>query len=421
VEQAPDNPLALYDDAYYSSVGDSRSAYQRYQYTAEHSVTWAASLIHLLRPAGRVLDIGSADGHLLKKLKHSHEGFGVEVNDRMAALCRAEGFPVLASDLLDPRLIEQYEGTFDIVSAIAVFEHILDFRQAVQIAMRLLRPDGILIFEVPVISGQHDSSEWFRSSLEHIHYPSETSLRFLFEEIGGHRLIGSEVAIHEFAPTYAGLVPKRPEDIDSLRNRFQGLTQTPARTLVQPEEKRFRWLFELVHAAQVSPDVLELLRDEDLRAFSPALRERLLDLWIAHARRTQSIAAYLTEVEQARDWHANQSQAYARESADHKEAYERTEQQARACARESADLKEQSAALQERSAALKEQYEQCLLALQRQASEIDLLRAKAEQFSQVVAAQERALCDMKTSWSWRLTSPLRALTSGLRPNRRGTM
>ncbi len=85
---------------------------------------------------------------------------------------------------------------FDAVLAIAVFEHIPDFKEAFRTATALLKPDGILIFEVPVV--QFAGDIWYRSSLEHLHYPTKSSIEYLFREILHLPLTGTVVDVPDF-------------------------------------------------------------------------------------------------------------------------------------------------------------------------------------------------------------------------------
>jgi hypothetical protein len=79
----------LYGDGYSSSDPASGLGYSDYQYTAEHGVAWAAALIRLLRPSGRILDIGCADGRVLRKFSNGYERFGIEPNVGATEQCRA--------------------------------------------------------------------------------------------------------------------------------------------------------------------------------------------------------------------------------------------------------------------------------------------------------------------------------------------
>jgi SAM-dependent methyltransferase len=272
----PGDVSGFYGDEYYSGAGESEIGYGDYQFMAEHGLAWAASLLRLLKPGGRVLDVGCADGTLLRKLSASHDCFGIEVNPRMAGLCEENGIRIIARDLLDPDIVPRYGGSFDIVSAIAAFEHIPDFRASVQAALALLRPDGVLLFEVPLISDSHPSGMWFRSSLEHIHYPSERSLRNFFENGLNLRLVGGECVIRDFASTFIGLVRKDPALAESDADLFRRLVFGPVSGLQTPRERRFRCHLDLLHAAQSTPESLSLLaslepgdlNSNDLRRFA---------------------------------------------------------------------------------------------------------------------------------------------------------
>ena len=116
---------------------------------------------------------------------------------------------MIAHDLLDSSVERRYAGSVDAALAIAVFEHIPDFKEAFRTATALLKPDGILIFEVPVVQVAGDI--WYRSSLEHLHYPTESSLEYLFREILRLPLSGPVIDVQDFGCTYIGLTSPDPE------------------------------------------------------------------------------------------------------------------------------------------------------------------------------------------------------------------
>jgi O-antigen biosynthesis protein len=302
----------LYGDDYFSSSKAS-VGYEDYAYTAEHGVSWAAALAQLLLPSGRILDIGCANGHLLRKFGAAYERFGIELNQRAAEECRMNGITVLASDVLDQNLRRDHEEEFNLALAIAVFEHITDFRGAVEATMALLRTDGLLLFEVPLLSEYDRSDPWLRTSLEHIHYPTERSLHHLFETILGLELIGSRVLIHRFGQTYVGLAAKSRKAMEAAAQCFDRCIHAPLDRLTV-EEARFRCLFGLIHTADTSPEMLALCEYLTPSDWNSLAVRRLLELWKADVLRAvgvlehcKHVESYLKEVEAARDWHAEES------------------------------------------------------------------------------------------------------------------
>lgn len=312
VAYLPGPAEAFYGDDYFSSSKDS-VGYDDYPYTAEHGVAWAAALAQLLLPSGRILDIGCADGHLLRKFGAGYDRFGIELNQRAAQECRKHGIPILASDVLDPNFRRDHESEFNLALAIAVFEHITDFRGAVEAAMAVLGTDGLLLFEVPLLSENDTSDPWLRTSLEHIHYPTERSLRYLFDRVLGLELVGSKVLIHRFGHTFVGLAAKSSEAMTDAGEGFDRcICKSPDR--LTASEARVRCLFGVLHAADTSPEMLGLCRYLTPSDLNPLTVRRLVDLWkadVLSAREVrehcEQVESYLKDVEAARDWHAEES------------------------------------------------------------------------------------------------------------------
>jgi SAM-dependent methyltransferase len=228
----------------------------------------------------------------------------------MAEEAGRAGVKIIAHDVLDAGLPQAFAGRFDIALAIAVLEHVPDFKGAVEAALKLLRPGGLLLFEVPLIKSQDDI--WFRSSLEHIHYPTECSLEFLFRDILGLPLVGSAIEIQDYGYVYVGLTSRSFDVAREAGAEFVRITSAAPETL-SDEEAHFRFLFDLIHAAKVSPEILKLLprlKPEDL---SPLTLRRICELWSARERRLEDLETYHQEVKSARDWHAKQTEYKAAE------------------------------------------------------------------------------------------------------------
>jgi SAM-dependent methyltransferase len=429
------NPRALYGDDYFRSASGG-IGYENYSYTAEHSVAWAAALVQLLRPAGKILDIGCADGRLLQKLSGRYERFGIEPNERAANECMQSGISVVSADVLDKRLPGNYAEAFDVATAIAVFEHIPQFRGAIEAALSLLRPDGLLLFEVPIISPDDPADPWLRTSLEHIHYPTEQSIRYLFENEFGLRLAGSRLLVRNFAQTFVGLSSKSIEVVDTVEQSFNRWVHAPPSTL-SGDEARFRFLFELIHAANSNPEVLALwhrLKPTDLNEHTIA---RILELWTVdvvslRAAETHSheTGAYLRQVEEARDWHAGESSKRDDIIAALMADLTTREDTLRVLVEQRDWHEAESSKKNEIIEALNVDCERYLAESAQQDQTIDVFRAELkvrddtfrslmeEQDAQATALEDlrvdwkargRRVDEIEASWSWRLTAPVRAL------------
>lgn len=295
VEHFQGDVQSLYEDEYFSAAPDSAIGYEDYPFAAEQGVAWAASLLRILKPGGQVLDIGCANGRALQLLGEGYDCFGIELNESMAQQATRAGVRIIARDLLDSSVEQLYAGCFDAVLSIAVFEHIPDFKEAFRTATALLKPDGILIFEVPVI--QFAGDVWYRSSLEHIHYPTESSIGYLFREILHLPLTGSVIDMQDFGGTYIGVTSLDAETARRAGYEYLRLT-TSDPALLRGEPARFRWHLDLMHAAHSRPEILALykhLKPEDWTA--PSLR-RLFELWAYREEKLKGIIeAYPPEVE----------------------------------------------------------------------------------------------------------------------------
>ena len=283
IETIPDDLMALYGDGYFYAeyADDAGAAGQGYADTAEHGVSWASALVRVIRPqGGRVLDVGCADGRLLTRLGPRYATFGVEPNAAMAQSAEDQGVEILARDFLDPSLTDQYAGSFDVITAIAVLEHLPDIRAAMAQALHLLRPDGVLLFEVPLLSTTDDNAVWFSSSPEHIWYPSERALRWLIEDVLQARLMGTELRITGYGCTYVGLVSRDPAVaavLTGITNRIL-LQRTPP---LNDDEAVARMQLHLVHAATTTHADLDALSMLAPAALTQPLLRRLSTLWQA--------------------------------------------------------------------------------------------------------------------------------------------
>ncbi len=135
--------------------------------------------------AGRLLDVGCANGLFLEKVKAAGwEGFGLELNPGAAREARAKGFTVYEGHL-EKWGRELEESSFDAITMLEILEHVLDFRQALGVARRLLGDGGLLVLSTPNRFGlpQFFVPGFFRKKArEHLWYFTRRSLTLLLEQ-----------------------------------------------------------------------------------------------------------------------------------------------------------------------------------------------------------------------------------------------
>lgn len=164
----------------------------------------------------RILDFGAATGEfVVEALKAGHEAFGVELSDDARNIAASRGLRLLRpEDLggLDP-------GEFDVIHMNHVLEHMPDPLDHLRAMRRLLRPDGLLVVEVPQqfdndldrlkrllrLGGKQARLDAF--SLHHTCFFSPSSLRGLLERAGFRVL-----RLRTFNPARAPLWPPSPRN-----------------------------------------------------------------------------------------------------------------------------------------------------------------------------------------------------------------
>ena len=138
----------IYDEAYYAGRGSDPLVDYAFEFQADASTVrsyeWRGwdQLVHQLKPAPvKWLDFGCGCGTLVRFIHglKKDEIFGYDTG-AWAAKARGSGLPILTEAEL-----AQHEGTFDIVTAIDVIEHVVEPLEMLAHCRRLLKPGGILI------------------------------------------------------------------------------------------------------------------------------------------------------------------------------------------------------------------------------------------------------------------------------------
>jgi len=101
-----------------------------------------------IKKGQRVLEVGCGRGHFLTQLKkRGVEGIGLELNKEAIDYAAKNGITVL--DKLIEEYSEEEPKKFDVVCAFQLLEHISDIDSFLTHCIRLLKPNGLLIFAVP--------------------------------------------------------------------------------------------------------------------------------------------------------------------------------------------------------------------------------------------------------------------------------
>jgi len=138
----------------------------------DHS--WAMTLRvlrkHLPRDASlRLLEVGCAPGELLTSLCSAlgYQPFGLEYAPAGVEETRRtflhNGLPldnIVLGDLFDPAIHREYNETYDVVSSFGLIEHFDDPTEAIRCHLKLLRPGGYLVIQIPKLAGISLLSMW---------------------------------------------------------------------------------------------------------------------------------------------------------------------------------------------------------------------------------------------------------------------
>ena len=135
---------------------------------------------------GGVLDIGCGRGEWLKVLAEAGiEASGVDLSPVMAEHCRGQGLDVMAGDAVTA-LAERPADSLTVISGFHIIEHLpfaVLYRLFEEVA-RVLRPDGVFIFETPNPENVLVGSHTFYHDATHGNPLTPTAMRFLAEYHG---------------------------------------------------------------------------------------------------------------------------------------------------------------------------------------------------------------------------------------------
>jgi SAM-dependent methyltransferase len=195
-----------------------------------------------LKGRKKILDVGCANGAILKSFSQQHELHGVDISEFLIKQAQANGFQAQVHDLLNDRLPYE-DGTFDYVFSGETIEHQLDTDWLLKEFNRVLKPHGRLVLTFPNIRTPvgvimmlfFDMPPMYSARYRSPHFRDFT-LRSMKVALSKHgfrheKSIGNSLylpKIGEFAVGLASLLPSWSHQIITVAEKIENSKYTPA-------------------------------------------------------------------------------------------------------------------------------------------------------------------------------------------------
>lgn len=186
----PKHVEKTYDDAYFNGGGAGYTDYLQEAEILRQRGHWYSRLLSKYTDKGKVLDVGSAAGFILKGMTETGwQGVGVEPNKSMAEFGRQE----LGLEIL-PTSVENYasDEKFDAVTMIQVMAHFAKPKEIFSHIKQTLKDNGYLLIETwnrKSLSEKIFGTKWHEYSPPSVlHFFSDEGIEKLAEEQGFERI-----------------------------------------------------------------------------------------------------------------------------------------------------------------------------------------------------------------------------------------
>lgn len=187
-------PSSSYIAAHFKDhyITDDLRLEQVYGELRRQALTLVAAQVRRRQQGGKILDIGCAGGYFLDRYFHSAqwEKFGIEPSRYALRRALQRGIQTYEGDVLSVELPAKF---FDVITVAGVLPYFREPRQELYAIRRALKPDGLLVLELPLGATQvwrhttklgRITGGGTRSIFDspHLYFYNLTSLRLLLRE-----------------------------------------------------------------------------------------------------------------------------------------------------------------------------------------------------------------------------------------------
>ena len=172
------SPKKLFNDKYAFLSSTSKSMDEHFKKTANEIKK------KISRKKISISEIGCNDGIFLKHFK-SHDHLGIEPSKNVASIAKKKNIKVI-NEFLNLRTVKKYnlKDKFDCVYSANVICHIKNLGEIFASVKKMLKKEGLFIFEDPYLGDILKKGSYDQIYDEHIYYFSASSVRKIAKDYG---------------------------------------------------------------------------------------------------------------------------------------------------------------------------------------------------------------------------------------------